>query len=82
MRYCKKFEKYNFFLDGAAAVKKPKISASKIAMDLIKEKGVVGLYKGTAATALRDVVFSLIYFPMFANLNKLGPRKNDGSGTN
>ena len=28
----------------------------------------------------RDVTFSVIYFPLFANLNALGPRSKDGSG--
>lgn len=40
----------------------------------------MGLYKGTAATMLRDVSFSVVYFPLFAHLNSLGPRKSDGSG--
>lgn len=34
----------------------------------------------TGATALRDVSFSIVYFPLFATLNSLGPRKHDGSG--
>ncbi|XP_014666211.1 PREDICTED: mitochondrial glutamate carrier 1-like [Priapulus caudatus] len=55
-------------------------SALTITMELLRTKGIFGLYKGMAATMLRDVVFSLIYFPLFANLNKLGPRKSDGSG--
>jgi len=29
---------------------------------------------------LRDVSFSVVYFPLFARLNSLGPRKSDGSG--
>lgn len=29
---------------------------------------------------LRDVSFSVVYFPLFATLNNLGPRKADGSG--
>lgn len=29
---------------------------------------------------LRDVSFSVVYFPLFAHLNSLGPRKADGSG--
>lgn len=29
---------------------------------------------------LRDVSFSIVYFPLFATLNNLGPRKADGSG--
>lgn len=56
-----------------------KTSASQIAMTLIKEKGIAGLYKGTGATALRDVSFSVIYFPLFATLNQFGPRKSEGS---
>lgn len=57
----------------------PKTSASQIAMSLIKEKGIAGLYKGTGATALRDVSFSVVYFPLFATLNQFGPRTADGS---
>lgn len=48
-------------------------------MDLIKSKGIMGLYKGTGATMLRDVTFSMIYFPLFANLNALGPQREDGT---
>ncbi|CAG0916261.1 unnamed protein product [Notodromas monacha] len=50
-------------------------SALQIATSLVKSKGISGLYKGTLATALRDVSFSIVYFPLFANLNALGPRK-------
>lgn len=28
---------------------------------------------------LRDVSFSMIYFPLFANLNSLGPKREDGT---
>ncbi|XP_054159219.1 mitochondrial glutamate carrier 1-like [Oppia nitens] len=55
-------------------------SATAIALKLIKTRGIFGLYRGTAATMLRDVSFSVIYFPLFANLNKLGPKRKDGSG--
>jgi solute carrier family 25 glutamate transporter 18/22 len=58
----------------------PKISATSITIELLKQKGILGLYKGTAATMLRDVSFSVVYFPLFATLNQYGPRKNDGSG--
>merc|ERR1711874_596541 len=44
-----------------------------------EEKGIIGMYKGLKATALRDVSFSLIFFPLFTNLNKMGPRKEAGS---
>ena len=53
----------------------PKISATSIAMKLLREKGIFGLYRGTAATMARDVTFSAIYFPLFANLNALGPKR-------
>lgn len=58
----------------------PKTSATQIASQLFKEKGIFGLYKGIGATALRDVSFSMVYFPLFATLNALGPRRADGSG--
>jgi solute carrier family 25 (mitochondrial glutamate transporter), member 18/22 len=58
----------------------PKISATSLTLQLLKERGIAGLYKGTNATMLRDVTFSVVYFPLFATLNSLGPRKNDGSG--
>lgn len=68
----------------AAAAKKagkeiPKISAWSLTKNLLKERGILGLYQGTGATALRDVTFSVIYFPLFANLNALGPKREDGS---
>ena len=58
----------------------PKMSALSLTMDLLKSKGILGLYKGTGATMLRDVSFSICYFPLFANLNAIGPKKHPGSG--
>jgi len=52
-----------------------KLSALSLTMDLLKTKGILGLYKGTSATMLRDVSFSICYFPLFANLNSLGPKR-------
>lgn len=49
-------------------------------MKLVKENGITGLYKGLSSTLARDVTFSVIYFPLFAYLDSLAPRKNDGSG--
>ncbi|XP_034177773.1 mitochondrial glutamate carrier 1 [Osmia lignaria lignaria] len=57
----------------------PKVSAISLTRDLLRKKGVVGLYQGTSATALRDVTFSVIYFPLFARLNDIGPKRKDGS---
>ncbi|VDL59417.1 unnamed protein product [Hymenolepis diminuta] len=58
-----------------------RLSATRLAIDLVKQKGIFGLYKGFGATALRDVTFSIMYFPLFARLDNLGPRRSDGTGT-
>lgn len=57
-----------------------KVSATKLALSLVKEKGIAGLYRGIGPTMARDVTFSMMYFPLFAALDNLGPRKSDGSG--
>ncbi|VDN07158.1 unnamed protein product, partial [Thelazia callipaeda] len=59
---------------------KEKLSAVSLTMDLLKNRGIFGLYKGVGPTMARDVSFSIIYFPLFAYLNSLGPRSSDGSG--
>jgi len=64
---------------GQSTAHLPKISALSVTQDLLRTKGIFGLYKGTGATMLRDVSFSMVYFPLFANLNRLGPRKHPGS---
>ncbi|XP_030767890.1 mitochondrial glutamate carrier 1-like isoform X2 [Sitophilus oryzae] len=58
----------------------PKISARAVAKDLVQDRGFLGLYKGLFATMARDVPFCVVYFPLFAYLDKFGPRKLDGSG--
>merc|ERR1719342_1885873 len=58
---------------GQSTAHLPKISALSVTRELLATKGIFGLYKGTKATMLRDVSFSMVYFPLFANLNKLGP---------
>eukprot|EP00116_Pleurobrachia_bachei_P006952 sb/3467214/ len=41
-----------------------KMTALQLAKQLYSEKGLRGLYKGTLVTALRDVSFSCVYFPL------------------
>ena len=50
----------------ASQVPGNKLTAVSIAKKLFQEKGLKGLYKGTVCTALRDVSFSMVYFPMVA----------------
>ncbi|XP_035380105.1 solute carrier family 25 member 55a isoform X1 [Electrophorus electricus] len=53
------------------------ISATQIARELLHAQGIQGLYKGLGATIMRDVPFSIVYFPLFANLNRLGKHSED-----
>lgn len=40
------------------------------ALWIVKNLGIVGLYKGASACLLRDVPFSAIYFPAYAHLKR------------
>lgn len=48
-----------------------KLSAIGLTMDLLRKRGVFGLYRGMTATVARDVSFSVLYFPSFAYLDSL-----------
>ncbi|KER20932.1 hypothetical protein T265_10620 [Opisthorchis viverrini] len=66
-------------LEANGLVSVRRTSATQLALQLVRERGIFGLYRGMAATFLRDVSFSMIYFPLFANFNALGPRRAPGS---
>ncbi|KAF9919566.1 mitochondrial aspartate-glutamate transporter agc1 [Linnemannia zychae] len=40
------------------------------AMTIVRQLGIMGLYKGASACLLRDIPFSAIYFPVYAHLKK------------
>eukprot|EP01031_Cornospumella_fuschlensis_P033175 gene33175-40137_t len=40
-------------------------------MQVVRGMGIKGMYSGTLATLVRDVPFSLLFFPGYANLKKL-----------
>ena len=63
----------------AGIASSPKSSTVSTVKKLMEEKGIIGLWKGLRATALRDVTFSVIFFPIFTNLNKIGPRSGADS---
>ncbi|KAL7992090.1 hypothetical protein Chor_016346 [Crotalus horridus] len=58
----------------AESVVETRMTAIQITRDLLRSKGIAGLYKGLGATLVRDVPFSIVYFPLFANLNQLGQK--------
>ncbi|XP_016996864.2 mitochondrial glutamate carrier 1 [Drosophila takahashii] len=56
------------------------LTAMSLTKKLLRERGIFGLYKGVGATGVRDITFSMIYFPLMSIINDKGPRKTDGSG--
>ncbi|QPG76648.1 hypothetical protein FOA43_004040 [Brettanomyces nanus] len=52
------------------ATKCGEVKLVKSAVDIVRELGLRGLYKGAPACLMRDVPFSAIYFPTYANLKK------------
>ncbi|XP_061075183.1 mitochondrial glutamate carrier 1-like isoform X2 [Conger conger] len=68
---------YNAGLSSVPAARA--VSATQIARELLRSQGVSGLYRGLGATIMRDVPFSIVYFPLFANLNRLGADSPNGS---
>lgn len=50
---------------GAAAAG---VSSQLNAVQVVQKLGIRGLYQGSAATLLRDVPFSAVFFPLYANL--------------
>ncbi len=43
----------------------------KTTMEVVRALGVKGMYSGTLATLARDVPFSILFFPGYANVKKL-----------
>ncbi|KAJ2954769.1 hypothetical protein O0L34_g3072 [Tuta absoluta] len=58
----------------AAGKEFKRVTALELTKKLVAERGIMGLYKGVGATGARDVSFSIVYFPLFATLNDLGPK--------
>lgn len=44
--------------------------APKGAVHIVRQLGILGLYRGASACLLRDIPFSAIYFPTYSHLKK------------
>ena len=49
----------------------PKSSLTQEVAKIVRKEGLGGIYKGFGPTMLRDVPFSMVYFPLFAHLNHM-----------
>lgn len=47
------------------------VSSFYLLYQVVKGLGISGMYQGTLATLSRDIPFSLIFFPLYANLKKV-----------
>jgi solute carrier family 25 aspartate/glutamate transporter 12/13 len=45
-------------------------AVAKGAVHIVRQLGIVGLYRGASACLLRDIPFSAIYFPSYWHLKK------------
>lgn len=55
-------------VQGELAKSSEEVVVKRSAMWIVRNLGVVGLYKGAGACLLRDVPFSMIYFPTYAHM--------------
>lgn len=62
------YSKIRLQVQGEAA--KLEGAAPRGAVHIIRQLGLLGLYKGASACLLRDMPFSAIYFPAYAHLKK------------
>lgn len=53
----------------------------KSTIEVVKALGIKGLYQGTVSTLMRDVPFSLLFFPGYANLMALFADKKTGKNS-
>ncbi len=51
-------------------IMRAKPSARLLAWKLFREQGIFGLYKGIGATYIRNVYFSMVFFPLFNYFNE------------
>lgn len=56
------------------------VEARQTTVEVIKGLGLKGLYQGTAATLSRDVPFSVLFFPGYANIKAMMADK-DGNNS-